>query len=120
MQSKKTEKPEIEYRLEGDRWIPYEVPKSAHKKKYGRWGIARKGYLIDANEGRYNLMVLNDVLVPHLNEIDKEANELWDRLMEKLQKQRTAPPQGTMEWVQHMNRLRAIVDEIIYNDIIRV
>jgi hypothetical protein len=54
------------------------------------------------------MLVINGELIAHLNEIDEQARELWETIMEQLRQKNPVPPQGTMEWVQHQNSLRAI------------
>jgi len=87
---------------------------------YGKWGMIRRTYLKEHCLVEYNLLAIKGVLIAHLNEIDEKAWELWERIMEQLQKKPPipTPPQGTMEWVQHQNRLRAIADEQVLNDLI--
>ena len=87
---------------------------------YGKWGMIRRTYLKEHCSVEYNLLAIKGVLIAHLNEIDEKAWELWERIMEQLQKKPPipTPPQGTMEWVQHQNRLRAIADEQVLNDLI--
>ena len=118
MGTMKDEKNGLTYTKVGDYWLPNLTLGEQPKKNYSKWGIMLRCYLKNHRSTGYNMMILNGELTQHLNEIDEQANELWETLMEKLQKPRTAPPQGTMEWVQHINSLRAIVDEIVQNDII--
>ena len=90
------------------------------KATYGKWGMIMREYLENHNTELFNSLIANRKLISHLNEIDKQARNLWDTIMEQLERKppTPTPPQGTMEWVQHMNGLRAIADEQVLNDII--
>jgi len=90
------------------------------KATYGKWGMIRREYLENHNTELFNSLITNKELIAHLNEVDKQARNLWDTIMEQLERQppTPTPPQGTMEWVQHMNGLRAIADEQVWHDII--
>ena len=90
------------------------------KATYGKWGMIMREHLENHNIELFNSLIVNRELTAHLNEIDKQARNLWDTIMEQLERQppTPTPPQGTMEWVQHMNGLRAIADEQVLHDII--
>ena len=88
------------------------------EKTYCKFGMLRETYLKNHCEDFYNSLKNSDELIPHLNEIDEQAWDMWETIMSQLAKKNPPPPQGTMEWVQHQNRLRAIADEQVLNDII--
>jgi len=108
----------ITYEKVGDYQIPNLIPNKQPKADYGKWGMLRRTFLKNHCEGLYNLLSMKGELITHLNEIDEQARDMWETIMEQLKKQNTAPPQGTMKWVQYMNGLRAIADEQVLNDII--
>ena len=82
--------------------------------------MVRRTFLENHRSNEYKELQAEGKLIPHLNELDKQARKLWDRIMEQLERQPPSPqpPQGTMAWVQWMNGLRAIADEQIFNDLI--
>ena len=110
--------PEIQYKQVKDYLIPNIIPNKQPEKTYTKWGEIRQEYLKNHRLVEYNLLVIKAELIAHLNEIDKQAWELWERIMEQLEAQSTPPPQGTMAWVQWQNRLRSIADEQVLHDII--
>ena len=108
---------QVKYTKVGD----YQIPNLTHNetaKTYGKFGMLRRTFLKEHREGFYNLLLLKGELRTHLNELDEQAQEMHETIMLQLQKQNPAPPQGTMEWVQHQNSLRAIADEFVMNDLI--
>jgi len=109
---------EITYTKVGDYLIPNIIPNKQPKRTYTKWGEIRRIYLKEHQKVFYNLLVIKAELTAHLNEIDEQAWNMWETIMEQLKKHRTAPPQGTMAWVQFMNGLRAIADEQVLHDII--
>jgi len=96
---------EITYTQVGDYLIPNLKLKEQPKRTYTKWGEIRREYLKNHCLVQYNLLVIKAELTAHLNEIDKQARNLWDTIMEQLERKppTPTPPQGTMEWVQHMN-----------------
>ena len=109
---------EITYTKVGDYQIPNLIPNKEPEKLYGKWGMLRRTFLKNHREGEYNLLMIKAELITHINEIDKQAREMHERIMVQLEKQNPLPPQGTMEWVQHQNSLRNIADEQVLHDII--
>jgi len=107
----------IKYVQQGDYLLP-ELVSSEVKSNYGKWGQLRKQYLKENCEWQYNMLKMRGELNRHLNEIDETAKAMFDRIVEQLEKQNPPPPQGTMEWVKWQNKLRAIADEQVLNDLI--
>jgi len=87
---------------------------------YGKWGILRREFLQNYRQDEYHQLQAEGKLILYLNELDERAWDMWELIMEQLEQQPLSPqpPQGTMEWVQWQNRLRAIADEQIFNDLI--
>ena len=109
---------QITYTKVGDYQLPHIIPNGKIEKTYGKWGVLRREFLKNHREGQYNLLMMKNELIPHLNELDEQAREMHERIMCQLQQNNPPPPQGTMQWVQHHNSLRAIADEQVLNDLI--
>ena len=109
---------DITYTQVGDYLIPNIIPNKQPKRTYTKWGEIRRAFLKEHRLVEYNLLTIKAELISHLNELDERAWDMWERIMEQLEKSSTPPPQGTMQWVQWQNRLRAIADEQVLNDII--
>ena len=62
-------------------------------------------------------MVLAGKLNEHLHQIDKECNQMMDRLVEQMKEQQGVTEelkmQDPMEWVGRMNNIRACAEEIV-------
>ena len=65
-------------------------------------------------------MLLSGTLHPHLLEVEQTAESRMRQTMQELLKQNPAPnkEQYQMEWVQHMNSLKAQAEELVMNELI--
>ena len=111
---------EITYTLVGDYYRPNLV--APESPKVGRWGMLRYNYLWKYHEGLYTGMLMKGTLNPHLEEIDRQAQEMEQRLISQLAQQEGVTEQlkaeKQMEWVAKMSNIRNRADEIILNDLI--
>ena len=110
------------YRRDGDYLLPnLEAPESP---KLGVWGERRRKYLREHQKALYTAMMLGDTLNTHLEEVDRSATEMYDRLTTQLAKQEgiTAQLKATnqMEWVQQMNNIRSRAAEVVWKELICV
>ena len=111
---------EITYHREGDYLIPDLLPPpSPH---IGVWGLRRKRYLQQYHDGVYTGLLLSGKLNAHLQEIDRSANEMYDLLINQYAAREGVTEQlkaeNQMEWVQRMNGLRQMAEDVIYQDLI--
>ena len=84
---------EITYTRVGDYYLPnLAAPKSP---KVGRWGMLRFSYLRNHREALYTTMLMQGTLNPHLEEVDRQAQELEQRLISQLAQQ-----EGVTEWLK--------------------
>ena len=116
------EKTGIHYRQEGEYALPnLEVPESP---KVGAWGEHRRKHLRNHQKALYTAMLLDDTLNAHLEEVDRTANEMYDRLTSQLAKQEGITEQlkttNQMEWVQQMNNVRNRAAEVVWKELICV
>ena len=110
---------EITYTRVGDYYLPnLAAPESP---KVGRWGMLRFSYLRKHREALYTIMLMENTLNPHLEEIDCQAQEM-EQLISQLAQQEGITEQlkaeNQMEWVARMNSIRHRADEIILNELI--
>lgn len=106
------------YHKVGDYLLPNITPNKDVQKTYGKWGQLRREFLKEHRESDYNLLMMKGALTAYLNAFDEEAQEMHERIMDKLEKNIFEPPQGTMEWIQWQNSLRFLADEQVFNDLI--
>ena len=110
------------YQQNGDYLLPnLEVPESP---KIGVWGERRRKYLREYQQALYTAMMLGGTLNAHLEEVDRAATEMYNRLISQLAEQErlTEPLKATnqMEWVQQMNNIRNRAVEVVWKELICV
>ena len=110
------------YQQNGDYLLPnLEVPECP---KVGVWGERRRKYLRKHQMAIYTAMMLSDTLNAHLEEVDRAAKEMYDRLIPQLAAQECITEQlkatNQMEWVQQMNNIRNRAVEVVWKELICV
>ena len=110
------------YQQNGDYLLPnLEVPECP---KVGVWGERRRKYLREHQKALYTAMMLSDTLNAHLEEVDRTATDMYDRLTSQLAAQEGVTEQlkaaCQMEWVQQMNNIRNHAAEIVYKELIYI
>ena len=110
----------ITYTLVGDYYLPNLV--APESPKIGRWGMLRFNYLRKHRETLYTIMLMENTLNPHLEEVDRQAQEMEQYLISQLAQQEGVTErlkaENQMEWVAWMNNIRNRADEIVLNDLI--
>jgi hypothetical protein len=88
----------------------------------GTWGRRRKAYLKDNRKGLYAVMKTEGSLFTHLAEVNRQAEAMWNRLIEQLAKSQKVDSamkrQDPMAWVAQMNNIRAQAAEVVNHDLI--
>ena len=111
---------EITYTRVGDYYLPnLAAPESP---KVGRWGMLRFSYLRNHQEALYTTMLMKGTLNPHLEEVDRQAQEMEQRLISQLAQQEGITEQmkaeNQLEWVARMNSIRKRAEQIVLNELI--
>lgn len=110
------------YQQNGDYLLPnFEIPECP---KVGVWGERRRKYLREHQQALYTAMMLSDTLNVHLDEVDRTATEMYDRLTSQLAAQEGIAEQlkatNQMEWIQQMNNIRNRAAEVVWKELICV
>ena len=108
------------YRQKGDYLLPnVETPENP---AIGIWGQRRHKYLLDHNHALYAALFLSCKLTAHLEEIDRAATKMYDRLVEQLKKRdgitEELKAQRQMEWVRQMNAIRSEAETVVMGELI--
>ena len=113
---------ELTYHWEGDYLIPDLEPPEA--PRIGKYGTMRHNYLRDYHIGVFDGMLLSGKLNAHLEEVDRQANEMMELLTAQMTKAEGVTEQlkadDQMEWVRRMNSIRNRAEEIVCSEIIYV
>jgi hypothetical protein len=108
------------YRQEGNYLLPnVEEPESP---AIGVWGQRRHKYLMEHNHALYTALFLSGKLTSHLEEIDRMATKVYDRLVEQL-KERDGITENlkalhTIDWVQRMNIICSEAETVVMGELI--
>lgn len=110
----------LTYHWEGDYLIPdLGAPESP---QIGIWGGRRRQFLRTHQRPIYDAMLMNGTLNAHLEEVDRSAEEMLDRLMTQMVECEGVTEQlkaeAQMLWVQRMNSIRCRAEEIVRKDLI--
>jgi len=108
------------YELCGDYYLPcLTVPKS---KPVGVWGRRYRNYLKEHRNPIYTAMLLAGTLEDHVAEIDRQAEEMLDRLTKQMAEEEGITEQlkadDQMAWVEAMNSIRVRAEEIVCKELI--
>ena len=110
------EKNGLSYTLHGDYYLP-NLESNEEEPTYGKYGIMRKQFLKEHRSARYQYLVLTGKLTEHLNQVDKEASEKVEMLVEQMAEQwgvtEELKRQKQMEWVRKMNNIKNIAEESV-------
>ena len=111
---------DLTYRKEGDYLLPnLTVPETP---TIGKYGMLRRNFLKKHRDPIYTGMMLTGKLNPHLEEIDRRANEMMERLTTQMAESEgvTESLKATdqMKWVGLMNNIRQRAEETVMEELI--
>ena len=110
---------EIEYIQVGDYQLPNLKVEEMHLNRFGR---AKLDYLKKHDYGLYFKLLSKNELNDYLLKVQKEADDLYDRLVEEYKIRWNVTEElkqnDQMKWVQMMNNIKSCVDEIVYKTLL--
>ena len=119
-------KNKIEYRKEGDYYIPNLIVPKEEYADYciGKYGRLRLNYLKEHKKAEYTIMFMENTLINHLEKIQETANKIVNQIIEDLKAKSnlTEDMKNTdmLYWVGTMNAIKQQAEEIILNELINV
>ena len=115
-----TDEMRITYHAEGDYLLPDLA--APEPPSIGVWGERRRQYLRKAKRPIYSAILMTGTLNAHLEETDRQAEELLDRLTNQLAEHEgvteALKAEDQMEWVRRMNNIRSRAEEIVRAELI--
>ena len=113
----------IRYELHGDYYFPVLLdPEQEDQEPVGKWGLMHRKFLEEHHPGQYNHLILSGKLIDHLREIDKQATDRFDTLMDGFSKKwnitEALKVKDPMRWVQLMNNAKAEAEWNITKEIV--
>ena len=111
------------YIQQGDYVLPNLIL-PAENQPIGIWGQRHARYLKQHRKILYYNLLTNGKLNKHLAEIDREAREMFERLLKQMANSEDVTEQlkakNQMEWVRRMNNIRNRAMEIVYTKVIYI
>ena len=110
----------LTYQQEGDYLMPDLIPPES--PTIGKFGMLRREFLRQHRRPIYSGMLMSGKLNPHLEEIDRTADEMLERLMDQMAASEGVTEmmkaENQMEWVARMNSIRNRAEETILSQLI--
>ena len=111
----------ITYTKQGDYLLPNLKLPEQPKVKIGVFGQRHKRYLQEHHKLIYFNLLTSCKLATYLADIDSQANEMYDLLIQQLSKKENLTEQlkaeNLMEWTRKMNAIRLTSNEIVNKEI---
>ena len=110
------------YERQGDYLIPCLTVPVEEEQPIGTRGQRHLRYLKKYRRVTYLNLLISGRLNTYLADIDKQAEELFFRLVEQMKQEQgiteRLKEENALEWVQRMNNIRACVREIVEKEVI--
>ncbi|HGL3844231.1 TPA: TnpV protein [Enterococcus faecium] len=108
---------EVEGLLYPDIQMPEEQEKNL--KNLGKYGRMAMNYLKENEKSRFNSLYRFGKLAEKMHQVDEEANELLDQLMESyLEKHKPQNPSSTMEMWKLREQAKMQAEEVVLHQIV--
>lgn len=110
------------YERQGDYYIPCLSLPAEEEQPIGLWGQRHLRYIKEYHKARYTSLLLSGNLNSYLADIDQQAQEMLDTIVEQM-----AQAQGVTEaikatdqmvWAGRMNNIRSAATEVVNTEII--
>ena len=119
-------KNKIEYRKEGDYYIPNLIVANDEYADYcvGKYGRLRLNYLKENKRAEYSIMLMDGTLRKHIVQVDMEAKNRVENIVNSLKSQSDLTEEmkntNQLYWVGMMNNFKNQAEEIVLKELIYV
>lgn len=111
----------IEYIRNGDYYIP-DLKLPEETRPIGKWGRMHREYLKEHHPIQYTNLVLSCQLWTYLADLNEQAQERLDRIIQQMQEAEgiteAMKGENPILWVKHMNSIRNCAEEIILRELV--
>ena len=111
----------LHYALVGDYYIP-DLKLPEENRPIGRYGRLHRDYLKEEHPARYSLLVLTGNLWTYLADLNEQAEERLDLIIEQMKVAEGVTEElkarNQLEWVGRMNNICDRAEEIIKSELI--
>ena len=110
------------YERQGDYYIPCLSLPEEEERPIGLWGQRHLRYIREYRKALYTSLQLSGKLNSYLADIDQQAQELLDTIIQQLLQAQgiteILKADDPMVWVERMNNIRAVATEIVNAEIV--
>ena len=110
------------YERQGYYLIPCLYVHAEEEQPIGIWGQRHMNYLKQYHKVTYTNLFTNGRLNAYLVDVDRQAQERFERLIEGMKQTQDITEQlkaeNALEWTGKMNNIRACARKIVYDEII--
>lgn len=110
------------YELQGDYYIPCLTLPKEENLPTGIWGQRHRQYLKKHKKATYTTMLVEGKLNNYLAEIDKQAEEMYHRLIKEMAERQCVTEQlkatDPMTWVGKMSNIQACARDVVNRELI--
>ena len=110
------------YERQGDYLIPCLTVPAEEEQPIGTWGQRHLDYLKQYRRVTYINLLTSGRLNTYLADINRQAQERFERLIEGMKQAQgiteRLKEENALEWMQHLNNIRACAREIVNEEII--
>ena len=110
------------YKRQGDYLIPCLTVPAEEEQTIGIWGQRHLDYLKQHRRVTYTNLLTSGKLNTYLADIDRQAQERFERLIEGMKQAQGITEQlkaeNALEWTGRMNNIRACAREIVESEIV--
>lgn len=113
----------ITYTKQGDCLLPDLKLTETERQHIGLWGRRHVAYLKEHRKITYCNLLTSGKLNQYLADIDRQAQERFECIIEQMKKQEDITEdlkaENPMEWVGRMNNVRSRAEEVVLEEILR-
>ena len=111
----------ISYTLHGDFYLP-DIKPAEENITLSKWGLMHKTYLEKHKKVLFSSLLIQGKLYQHCAEVEKQANEMYDLLIEQMREAEGVTEQlkeqDQLEWVQKMGNIQQQARELVCSELI--
>ncbi|MEK4261867.1 TnpV protein [Paenibacillus sp. FSL L8-0499] len=91
----------------------------ADQQPLGKYGRMAMNYLRDNHPQRFQILLMQGILMETIHNVEQEALERMEQLTEQLLRLRPiSKTDVTLERARHLNQIKSTAEELVLNDIV--
>ena len=110
------------YELQGDYYLPCLTLPEEETQTVGLWGQRHGQHLKEHKKATHTTLKVEGKLNRHLADIDKQAEEMYHRLIKEMAEKQgvmeTLKAEKPWEWIGLMNKIQAYAREVVNSELI--